>query len=70
MMLRGEAPSGLREGVRERREAHQDRDAGEDLERFSREYDALLKSAGVCVVGGKAAIDACGEMLDTIEALQ
>ena len=42
----------------------------EDLERFSRELDALLKHAGVCVVGGKAAIDACGELLDTIEALQ
>ena len=42
----------------------------EDLERFSRELDELLQSAGVCVVGGKAAIDACGEMLDTVEALQ
>ena len=42
----------------------------EDLERFSREYEELLKHAGVCVVGGKAAIDACGEKLDTVEALQ
>ena len=42
----------------------------EDLERFSREYDELLKTSGVCVVGGKAAIEACGELLDTVEALQ
>ena len=42
----------------------------EDLIAFSRTFDELLKSAGVCVVGGKAAIDACGEMLDTVEALQ
>ena len=29
-----------------------------------------LFAPGVCVVGGKAAIEACGELLDTVEALQ
>ena len=42
----------------------------EDLERFSRELDALIANSGICVVGGKAAIDACGDKLNTIEALQ
>ena len=62
--------SGRKQVDRQRNRSEMLHTTREDLERFSREYDELLKRAGVCVVGGKAAIDACGEQLDTIEALQ
>lgn len=42
----------------------------EDLRRFSRVLDAMREAEGICVVGGKNVLDACGDKLDTVEALQ
>ncbi len=41
-----------------------------DLEAFSRVLDAVCGRAGVCVVGGRACLEACGEKLDSITSLQ
>lgn len=62
--------SGRTQADRQRNRSEMLHTSREDLERFSRELDALLKDSGICVVGGKAAIDACGDKLDTVEALQ
>ncbi len=42
----------------------------EDLERFSRTLDALTGCAGVCVIGGKAGLEDCGSLLDSVVSLQ
>ena len=41
----------------------------EQLEGFSRVLDEICSAAGVCVVGGKNVIDACGSALDKVEAV-
>ena len=40
-----------------------------DIEGFSRVLDKILDGAKVCVVGGKAAVDACGDKLEKIESI-
>lgn len=40
-----------------------------DIEAFSHILDTVLDGAGTCVVGGKAALDACGDKLDKVESI-
>ena len=42
----------------------------EELRTFSRELDALCGASTVCVVGGDAALDACGDKITSRERLQ
>ncbi len=42
----------------------------EDLEAFSRILDDVCAQAGVCVIGGRACLDACGQKLDSVTSLQ
>ena len=42
----------------------------EQLEAFSRQLDALTERSNVCVIGGEAILQACGERLSSIESLQ
>ena len=42
----------------------------EDLIEFSHTLDRIAANSGVCVIGGKAVIDACGDGLDTVESVQ
>ena len=46
------------------------RTSREDLTAFSHELDRITAASGVCVVGGRDVIDACGDTLETVEALQ
>ena len=39
------------------------------LEAFSKVLDSVCEAAGVCVVGGRNVIDACGSALDKVEAV-
>ena len=39
------------------------------LTAFSRVLDEVCAASGVCVIGGKLPLDACGETLETVEAL-
>ncbi|MBQ1412559.1 MAG: hypothetical protein IIY93_05145, partial [Clostridia bacterium] len=39
------------------------------LTAFSRVLDEVCAASGVCVIGGKLPLDACGDTLETIEAL-
>lgn len=41
----------------------------EKLTEFSHVLDEVCEKAGVCVIGGKNTLDACGEMLESVEAL-
>ncbi len=41
-----------------------------DLEAFSQVLDAACAQAGVCVIGGRTCLEACGEKLDSITSLQ
>lgn len=41
----------------------------EQLEAFSRVLDEVCAKSGICVVGGKNTLDACGNALDCVEAL-
>lgn len=41
----------------------------EELRTFSEVLDQICAAAGVCVIGGKETLDACGGILDRIEAL-
>lgn len=41
----------------------------EKLEEFSRVLDEVCKNSGICVIGGKHTLDACGDLLDSVEAL-
>ena len=42
----------------------------EALREFSRVLDQICADSGVCVIGGKQALDACGDLLETVEPLQ
>ena len=41
----------------------------EKLEEFSRVLDEVCANSGICVIGGKNTLDACGDFLDVVESL-
>ena len=41
----------------------------EDMEQFADLLDQTCAQGSVCVIGGKALLDACGDALDTVENL-
>ncbi len=42
---------------------------GDRLMEFSRQLDEICAVSGVCVIGGKNTLDACGDKLDSVETL-
>lgn len=42
---------------------------GEELRKIADALDTLCRTAGVCVIGGKEVLDACGDGLDRIETI-